>query len=120
MFIPDLQPLIANLVAEAIPRADAHSAAAAASIGHDRAFATVEDLRRIDTATLVIAGDDIRHPECLAHSLATVLPQGSSPKFRCPANLSTLRTWHTLSARRSRTSFVEHRTGTLGSMKTRH
>ncbi|MFW0154157.1 alpha/beta fold hydrolase (plasmid) [Mycobacterium sp. smrl_JER01] len=76
LFIPDLQPLIANLVAEAIPRADAHSAAAAASIGHDRAFATVEDLRRIDTATLVIAGDDIRHPECLAHSLATVLPQG--------------------------------------------
>lgn len=76
LFIPDLQPLIANLVAEAIPRADAHSAAAAASIGHDRAFATVEDLRRIDTATLVIAGDDIRHPECLAHSLADVLPRG--------------------------------------------
>ena len=76
LFIPHLQPLIANLVTEAIPRTDAHSAAAAAAIGHDRAFATVEDLRCIDTATLVIAGDDTRHPTQLAHSLADVLPRG--------------------------------------------
>ncbi len=76
LFIPDLQPLIANLVAEAIPRTDANSAAAAAAIGHDRAFATLDDLRRIDTPTLVIAGDDTRHPECLAHSVADVLPRG--------------------------------------------
>ena len=76
LFIPDLQPLIANLVAEAIPRTDANSATAAAAIGHDRAFATLDDLRRIDTPTLVIAGDDTRHPECLAHSLADVLPRG--------------------------------------------
>lgn len=76
LFVPHLQPLIANLVTEAIPRADAHSAAAAAAIGHDRAFAAVEDLRCIDTPTLIIAGDDTRHPTQLAHSLAEVLPRG--------------------------------------------
>ncbi|WP_375167683.1 alpha/beta fold hydrolase [Mycolicibacterium vanbaalenii] len=76
LFIPHLQPLIANLVTEAIPRADAQSAAAAAAIGHDRAFATVEELRRITTATLIIAGDDPRHPTQLARALVDVLPHG--------------------------------------------
>ncbi len=78
LFIPHLAPLIANLVTEAIPRADTPSAAAAAAIGHDRAFATVEQLRRIDTPpTLIIAGDDTRHPTHLARTLADVLPRGT-------------------------------------------
>ncbi|CDO08119.1 MULTISPECIES: alpha/beta fold hydrolase [Mycolicibacterium] len=76
LFVPHLQPLIANLVTEAIPRADAQSAAAAAAIGHDRAFAAVEELRRIDTPTLIIAGDDPRHPTQLARTLADTLPHG--------------------------------------------
>lgn len=76
LFVPHLQPLIANLVTEAIPRADAQSAAAAAAIGHDRAFATVEELRRINTPMLIIAGDDPRHPTQLARTLADVLPCG--------------------------------------------
>ena len=74
--VPHLQPLIANLVTEAIPRADAQSAAAAAAIGHDRAFATAEELRRINTPTLIIAGDDPRHPAQLACTLVDVRPQG--------------------------------------------
>ena len=76
LFVPHLQPLIARLVTEAIPRADAQSAAAAAAIGHDRAFATVEELRRINTPTLIIAGDDPRHPTQLARTLADVLAHG--------------------------------------------
>ena len=76
LFVPHLQPLIANLVTEAIPRADAQSAAAAVAIGHDRAFATVEQLQRVDTPTLIIAGDDARHPTHIAHTLADVLPRG--------------------------------------------
>lgn len=62
LFVPHLQPLIGNLVTEAIPRTDAQSAAAAAAIGRDPAFATVEELRRTDAPTLIIAGDDPRHP----------------------------------------------------------
>ncbi|MCV7281414.1 alpha/beta fold hydrolase [Mycolicibacterium flavescens] len=76
LFVPHLQPLIANLVTEAIPRADAHSAAAAAAIGHDRAFATVDELGGIETPALIIAGGDSRHPEQLARTLADVLPHG--------------------------------------------
>ncbi|MCF6388759.1 MULTISPECIES: alpha/beta hydrolase [Actinomycetes] len=76
LFVPHLQPLIANLVTEAIPRADAQSAAVAATIGHDRAFATVEELRRINTPTLIIAGDYSRHPTQLARTLADALPHG--------------------------------------------
>ncbi len=38
-----------------------------------RGFATVEELRRIDTRTLTIAGDDPRHPTQLARTLADVL-----------------------------------------------
>jgi pimeloyl-ACP methyl ester carboxylesterase len=75
LFVPHLQPLIANLVTDAIPRADAQSAAAAAAIGHDRAFATVEQLQRIETPTLIISGDDSRHPTHIAHTLADVLPR---------------------------------------------
>uniref|UniRef100_A0A5Q5BH75 Alpha/beta hydrolase fold protein n=2 Tax=unclassified Mycobacterium TaxID=2642494 RepID=A0A5Q5BH75_MYCSS len=76
LFLPHLHPLIANLVREALPRSDAESAAAAAAIGHDRAFTTLDELALISTPTLVIAGDDARHPSDLAHALANTLPQG--------------------------------------------
>ncbi|MCC9185365.1 MULTISPECIES: hypothetical protein [Mycobacteriaceae] len=86
LFIPHLQPLITNLVTEAIPRADAQSAAAAVAIGNDRAVAIVEELRRIDTPTLIIAGDDTRHPTHLARSLADVRPM----EFLARATMSDL------------------------------
>ncbi len=47
LFLPHLQPLIAHLVAEAPPRADPESAAAAAAIGHDRAFTHADELAAI-------------------------------------------------------------------------
>jgi pimeloyl-ACP methyl ester carboxylesterase len=73
LFLPNLQPLIAELVREAIPRADAASVAAAARIGHDRAFATLDELASITTPTLIIPGDDERHPTALAHRVADVM-----------------------------------------------
>lgn len=89
LFLPHLQPLIANLVRDAMPRADAESAAAAAAIGHDRAFCTVEELARIVTPTLVIAGDDQRHPLELARVLADVLPKGTLGSARMSDRLVT-------------------------------
>lgn len=76
LFLPHLQPLIANLVREALPRTDAESAAAAAAIGHDRAFTSLDELALIITPTLVIAGDDSRHPTDLAQALADTVAHG--------------------------------------------
>ncbi|WP_395308846.1 alpha/beta hydrolase [Mycobacterium sp. AMU20-3851] len=76
LFIPHLQPLIAHLVTEAIPRADPQSAAAAAAIGHDRAFRDACELADISTPTLIIAGDDARHPLDTARAVADALPYG--------------------------------------------
>lgn len=59
--LPDLAPIIAELVREAMPRCDAASMAAAAHIGRDRAFRTVEDLATVDAPTLVFPGMDARH-----------------------------------------------------------
>lgn len=76
LFIPHLQPLIAHLVTEAMPRADPQSAAAAAAIGHDRAFREFYELADISTPTLVIAGDDARHPLDTARAVTDALPYG--------------------------------------------
>lgn len=76
LFLPHLQPLITNLVRDALPRTDAESAAAAAAIGHDRAFTTLNELALISTPTLVIAGDDPRHPTDVAQALADTLAHG--------------------------------------------
>lgn len=74
--LADLVPLIANLVREAMGRADPASIAAAAAIGRDRAFADVHDLGQVATPTLIIPGDDPRHPALLAERLADVLRHG--------------------------------------------
>jgi 3-oxoadipate enol-lactonase len=76
LYLPHLQPLIAELVRDAIPRTDPASAAAAAAIGHDRAFTEPAELAAIDVPTLVIPGDDVRHPRELAAAVANVLPRG--------------------------------------------
>ncbi len=75
LYLPYLQPLIANLVREAIPRANPLSVAAAAAIGHDRAFSDVDELAAITTPTLVIPGDDERHPADIARKLAELMPE---------------------------------------------
>lgn len=74
--LPQLSPVIGAMVREAIPRSDPASIAAAAAIGRDRSFASLEELRGISAPALVIPGMDWRHPPALAKQLAAVLPEG--------------------------------------------
>src|SRR5690606_14476720 len=68
-------PILPNL-REALPDADPASAAAAAAIGYDRAFESVDELVAIDVPALIIPGADWRHPASLAKQLAGTLPYG--------------------------------------------
>lgn len=74
--LPDLAPVIGALVRDAIPRSHPASIAAAAAIGHDRAFRNVEELSVVTAPTLIIPGMDERHPRALAEALARILPNG--------------------------------------------
>jgi 3-oxoadipate enol-lactonase len=74
--LDDLAPIIGALVRDAIPRSDAASIAAAAAIGRDRSFRSVNELAGIAAPTLIFAGMDARHPAALAEYLARLLPRG--------------------------------------------
>lgn len=74
--LPDLAPVIGSMVREAIPRSDPQSVAAAAAIGHDRSFRSVEEMALVDVPTLIFAGMDRRHPRALAEAVVDVMPQG--------------------------------------------
>jgi 3-oxoadipate enol-lactonase len=87
--LPTLAPVIGTLVRDAIPRSDPASIAAAAAIGHDRAFRSVDDLATISTPTLIIPGMDARHPAALAETLARVLPDGYLAPVAFSADLRT-------------------------------
>lgn len=76
LFLPLLLPVIAELVRDAIPRSDRASIVAAAAIGRDRAFNSVDDLATVAAPTLVIPGTDARHPKVLAERLQQILPFG--------------------------------------------
>lgn len=74
--LPDLAPVISALVRDAIQRSHPASIAAAAAIGHDRSFKSVDELAVINVPTLIFAGMDERHPAALAQQLARLLPCG--------------------------------------------
>lgn len=74
--LPTLAPVIGSMVADAIPRSDPASIAAAAAIGRDRSFTRVEELSGISCPTLVFAGMDRRHPKALAEAAVGALPRG--------------------------------------------
>lgn len=63
--------------------------AKAAAIGHDRAFTHPEELAEIKVPTLVIPGDDVRHPRELAAVVAEQLPQGKHADVGMTADLRT-------------------------------
>lgn len=73
--LDDLAPVIGAMVRDAIPRSDPASIAAAAAIGHDRAFRYENELARVTCPTLIFPGMDWRHPATLAVHLARILPQ---------------------------------------------
>ncbi|HEX6085720.1 MAG TPA: alpha/beta hydrolase [Thermoanaerobaculia bacterium] len=80
--LPDLAPLIGTLVREAMPRSDRASIAAAAAIGRDRSFRSIDELAGITAPTLIFAGMDERHPAKLAEDLANLLPHGQLAPVR--------------------------------------
>lgn len=69
-------PVVGDMVRDAIPRSDPASIVAAAAIGHDRSFRSVDELTVITAPTLVFPGTDARHPTALAEEAADVLPHG--------------------------------------------
>ena len=87
--LPHLAPIIGSLVREAIPRSDPASIAAAAAIGRDRSFRSVEELAVITAPTLIIPGMDERHPHALAEALARVLPNGRLADVALSQDLQT-------------------------------
>jgi 3-oxoadipate enol-lactonase len=74
--LPNLSPIVGTMVREAMVDADPASVAAAAAIGHDRAFRSIEELLVVEAPTLLFAGADWRHPAALARKLAQLLPRG--------------------------------------------
>jgi 3-oxoadipate enol-lactonase len=87
--LPDLAPVIGAMVREAIPRSDPASVAAAAAIGRDRSFRSVEELAVVTAPVLVIPGIDHRHPTALAEQLVRVLPNGHLAPVALSADLHT-------------------------------
>ena len=85
--LPDLAPLIGTLVREAMPRSDRASIAAAAAIGHDHSFRSIDELAAIGAPTLLFAGMDERHPAKLAEDLARLLPHGQLADARLSAGV---------------------------------
>src|SRR5688500_10506040 len=59
--LPNLSPIVGTMVREAMQDADPASLAAAAAIGHDRAFSSIQELLVVEAPTLLFAGADWRH-----------------------------------------------------------
>jgi 3-oxoadipate enol-lactonase len=85
----DLAPVVGAMVRDAIPRSDPASIAAAAAIGHDRAFHDVDELTQIAVPTLIFRGMDWRHPPALAEHLARILPRGRLAPVALSAEVRT-------------------------------
>jgi 3-oxoadipate enol-lactonase len=86
----DLAPIIGTMVRQAIPRSDPASIAAAAAIGRDRSFRSIDELAGIAIPTLLIPGMDARHPSRLAEALARLLPRGDLAPVALSAEMTTV------------------------------
>ncbi|WP_351228153.1 alpha/beta hydrolase [Streptomyces sp. NPDC002133] len=87
--LPDLAPVIRNLVRDAMTRSDPASIAAACAIGRDRAFTSVSELASIPVPTLVVPGSDHRRPAASAEEMADALPHGHLAKVALSGDLLT-------------------------------
>ncbi|MGO4748797.1 alpha/beta fold hydrolase [Streptomyces sp. 2MCAF27] len=89
-----MPPVIGSMVRDAFPRTDPASVAAAAHIGHDRAFRDIAELAAVQAPTLIVPGTDARHPTELAARAARIMPRGRlapvgvSPDLRTAADLA--------------------------------
>jgi hypothetical protein len=64
------------MVQDAIARSDPDRIIAAAAIGYDRSFRSVDELAGVETPMLVIPGIDASHPRELAARLVETLQKG--------------------------------------------
>lgn len=85
-----MSPVISTMVRDALPRSDAKSIAAAASIVYDRSFSSYNELLPIAIPVLIIPGDDSRHPAALAKAIAAMLPQGQLSTARLCSKIKTI------------------------------
>lgn len=85
--LPTLAPVIGTMVADAIPRSDPASIAAAAAIGRDRSFGSVEELAKISPPTLVFPGMDYTHPQDTAEAAIRALPRGRLAEIAMTADV---------------------------------
>lgn len=85
----DLSPVIRSMVTEAIPRSNPESIAAAASIGYDRSFRSIQELSSILVPTLLIPGMDWRHPEELARKLLQIIPKSVLASLKLSTEVKT-------------------------------
>ncbi|MBN1237326.1 MAG: alpha/beta fold hydrolase [Gammaproteobacteria bacterium] len=88
--LPELAPVIGAMVREAIPRMDPASIAAAAAIGRDRSFRSVEELASVEVPTLIFRGMDARHPPALAENLARTLSRGVLAEVGMSSQIDTI------------------------------
>ncbi|UUV28698.1 hypothetical protein NQK81_28445 [Amycolatopsis roodepoortensis] len=79
--------MIGALAQDAIPRSDPASVAAAAAIGSDRSFYSVDELAAITVPTLNFPGMDERHPTALAEEAANITPDGHLAPLSMPTGL---------------------------------
>ncbi|MFI9175901.1 alpha/beta fold hydrolase [Streptomyces lincolnensis] len=84
-----LPPVVGAMVRDAIPRSDPASIVAAAAIGHDRSFRSVDELATITVPTLIFPGTDPRHPTALAEEAANTLPNAQLAPIPIGADLHT-------------------------------
>jgi 3-oxoadipate enol-lactonase len=87
--LPSLSPVIRAMVEDAIPRSNAASIAAAAAIGKDRSFRTLDEFRAIGCPALIVAGMDWRHPPELAARVAALIPHGRLSPISMSEDIAT-------------------------------
>lgn len=88
--LPQLAPVIGAMVRDAIPRSNPESIAAAAAIGRDRSFRSLNELADIHAPAIVFPGMDRRHPPALAEAAAKLLPKGRLGKLGLTSDLRTV------------------------------
>lgn len=88
--LPMFPPVVGAMVRDAIPRAAPESIIAAGAIAHDRSFRTLDELAAIAVPTLIVPGDDARHPRALAEACARIMPNATVARASFTAALETI------------------------------
>lgn len=88
--LPQMSAIIGEMVRDGIKRSDAKSILAAGSIVYDRAFKNVDELAIINVPTLIIPGEDVRHPLELANQISRKISNATLSSVGLSANIRTL------------------------------